>query len=194
RFFPSCSSYRTTRKRPFLGQARHPPHRASPGIEQPIARICVRLAPCTQVFRHPALCWPPRPPGISPLHPPDSPDGLPSLSGQSLNPEGFKIRPPYLIQAHHRADPDRAALSTQTLTAHTGNLRHMGEGSMRFFCVRLRRGDDVRALSTIRMRFYIRDVGRRSHAEKTAYYGSKFGDSHASIARWGFQPPSSRRV
>ena len=35
--------------------------------------------------------------------------------------------------AHHRADPDRAAFSTQTLTAHVGNLLHIEEVCMRFF-------------------------------------------------------------
>jgi hypothetical protein len=36
--------------RPFCGQARDPCHRAIPGVEQPISRIFVRLAPLPQVF------------------------------------------------------------------------------------------------------------------------------------------------
>ncbi len=98
---PARQGRRAIKKRPLNRQARHPRHRASPGVEQPIARICVRLAPLPQVFRHLALCWPPRPPGIFPLHLQDSPDGLPSLSVLSLEPKGFKIREPYLIPAHH---------------------------------------------------------------------------------------------
>src|SRR6266478_2306561 len=31
---------------------------ASLGVEQPMSRIYVRLAPRPQVLRHPALCWP----------------------------------------------------------------------------------------------------------------------------------------
>ena len=39
------------------------------------------------------------------------------------------------VAAQHtltRDDPDRAALETQTLTAHADNLRHRGEVSVRF--------------------------------------------------------------
>src|SRR4029434_8506285 len=43
---------------PFLRQAGAPYHRTKLGVAQPIPRICVRLAPPSQVFRHPALCWP----------------------------------------------------------------------------------------------------------------------------------------
>jgi hypothetical protein len=38
---------------------------------------------------------------------------------------------------HEQDDPDRATLSTQPLTAHTGNLRHSGEVHVRFFVARV---------------------------------------------------------
>ena len=38
---------------------------------------------------------------------------------------------------HQQAGPDRAALSTQLLTAHTGNLRQSGEVHVRFFVARV---------------------------------------------------------
>ena len=44
--------------RPLDRQAGDPCPRAGLSIEQPMPRICVRLAPLPQVFRHPALCWP----------------------------------------------------------------------------------------------------------------------------------------
>src|SRR6266853_3930875 len=37
---------------------------------------------------------------------------------------------------HEQDDPDRAALSTHLLTAHTGNLQHRGEVHVRFFVTR----------------------------------------------------------
>ena len=48
----------TARKRPLIRQARAPCPRASLGVEQPMAKICVRLAPLPQVFRHAPRCWP----------------------------------------------------------------------------------------------------------------------------------------
>ena len=42
--------------RPFLRQAGDPCRRGSLGVEQLIARICVRLAPLPQVFRPSARC------------------------------------------------------------------------------------------------------------------------------------------
>ena len=60
-------------------------------------RIFVCLAPLSQVFRHPVLCWSPHPPGIFPLHLQDSPDGLLSLSALYLRP---KLRALSLTPAH----------------------------------------------------------------------------------------------
>src|SRR4029450_10612953 len=37
---------------------RDPCPKASLGVEQPMSRICVRLAPRPHVFRHAARCWP----------------------------------------------------------------------------------------------------------------------------------------
>ena len=45
-------------KRPFLIQAGDPRYRSSLGVEQPIRKIFVSLAPCLHVFRHLARCWP----------------------------------------------------------------------------------------------------------------------------------------
>jgi hypothetical protein len=79
-----CYPNRSMHKHPFAGQASHPRHRASPRVEQPMARICVRLAPLPHVFRHPAPRWPPYPPGIFLLHLQAPPDGRPPLSALSL--------------------------------------------------------------------------------------------------------------
>jgi hypothetical protein len=38
-------------------QDANPCHRASMGVKQPMARICVRLAPLLQVFRHSTRSW-----------------------------------------------------------------------------------------------------------------------------------------
>jgi hypothetical protein len=43
--------------RPFLRQAGDPCPKASLSVEQPMPRICVRLAPLPQVFRQPTCCW-----------------------------------------------------------------------------------------------------------------------------------------
>ena len=40
---------------------------------------------------------------------------------------------------HEQDDPERTALSTQPLTAHTGNLRYSGEVHVRFFVARVGR-------------------------------------------------------
>src|SRR5215813_7041220 len=60
-----------------------------------------------QVFRHPAPCWPRRPPAIFPLYLQDSPDGLPALAALSLASHGreLHLREMYLTPARHRADP-----------------------------------------------------------------------------------------
>src|SRR5262247_3743738 len=42
--------------RPLFRQAGHLSRKSSLGVEQPMPRICVRLAPRPQVFRHPAPC------------------------------------------------------------------------------------------------------------------------------------------
>jgi hypothetical protein len=46
------------RKRPFFQQAGHSYRKSSLGVEQPVPRISVHLAPLRQVFRHPPLYWP----------------------------------------------------------------------------------------------------------------------------------------
>jgi hypothetical protein len=56
---PSCTPDQMAyNNRPFCGQVGHPCCGAGLGIEQPIARICVRLAPLVQVFRHSSPCYP----------------------------------------------------------------------------------------------------------------------------------------
>ena len=50
---PGYLCHRAARKRPFLRQVRDPCHRSSLSVEQPMPRICVRLTPIPQVFRHP---------------------------------------------------------------------------------------------------------------------------------------------
>ena len=44
--------------RPFVRQAGDPCPRTSLGVEQPVPRIFVRLAPLLHVFRHSARSWP----------------------------------------------------------------------------------------------------------------------------------------
>ena len=51
--------------RPLNRQDEYPCDRTSLGVEQPMLRIYVHLAPRPQVFRHPARCWPYN--SISPL-------------------------------------------------------------------------------------------------------------------------------
>jgi len=43
---------------PLNRHARDCRYRSRLGVEQPMSRICVRLAPCLPVFRHSALCGP----------------------------------------------------------------------------------------------------------------------------------------
>ena len=66
---------------------------ASYGVSSHFPSCGSHLAPLSQVFRHPALCGPPRPPAIFPLHLLDSPDGLPSLSALSLEWSFFAYSP-----------------------------------------------------------------------------------------------------
>ena len=88
---------------PLNEQIGYPRCRSSLYVEQPMSKICVRLAPLPQIFRLPAFYCPPSPPGIFPLHLQDSPHGVPSLYALSFESK---------ICVQERARGTRGAIAT----------------------------------------------------------------------------------